>query len=159
MKISIIILAIITNLFINAQSTDSGLIKHIVLFRYKDNIEQNAKMKSLIRKNFLELKNKALKNNAPYIVSISAGYFNGHENAENGLTDGYILTFKTIEDRDYYVGCNKEFKCSEGGFKAAGKEYDRKHDEFKAFVGPLLYDSDGNGPVGDGVIVFDFIAD
>ena len=49
---------------------------------------------------------------------------------------GYIVTFKNVADRDYYVG------------RPFHTPYDPNHDAFKTFVGPLL---DKNG-----AFVFDF---
>lgn len=158
MKYLLILFLSLSSIQIYSQSSEQGLVKHVVLFRYNDKVEQNGLIKAEIRKRFLELKKISTKNGRPYIVSINAGYFHGHEGAENGLTDGYILTFKSLEDRDFYVGCDSEYKCSEGGYKSANLPYDKAHDKFKAFVGPLLFDGDGNGPVGDGVIVFDFVS-
>lgn len=141
-------------------SSNQGMVKHTVFFRYKSRVMNNPKQLKEIRRRFLDLKSKSLKNGLPYIVSIDAGYANSSEGLDQNLFDGYILTFKNEEDRDYYVGCNENVKCSEGGFKLAGLPYDRAHDHFKIYVGPLLYDADGDGiPVPEGVFVFDFTAE
>lgn len=50
---------------------------------------------------------------------------------------GYIVTFSSVADRDYFVGRPFHYP------------YDPHHDAFKQFVGPLLDKEDG-------VIVFDF---
>ena len=143
-----------------AKSSNTGLVKHAVFFRYKAEVENSQEKLKEVRRRFLALKSKSLKSGKPYIISIDAGYANSAEGVDQGMTDGYILTFKSIADRDFYVGCDQEFKCSEGGYKASGKKYDLAHDKFKSFVGPLLYDKDGDGiPVPEGVFVFDFIAE
>jgi hypothetical protein len=50
---------------------------------------------------------------------------------------GYISTFSSVADRNYFVGRPFYFP------------YDPYHDSFKQFVGPLL-------AATDGVFVFDF---
>lgn len=160
-KLLFTILTIISTITVScALSSNQGLIKHAVFFRYKNEVKNKNSKLLEIRKKFLELKNKSLKDGNPYIVSIDSGYANSHEGLDQGLFDGYILTFKNIEDRDYYVGCNQKYKCSEGGFKEAGLPYDIEHDQFKNYIGPLLFDADGDGiPVPEGVFVFDFVAE
>lgn len=147
-------------IFAEEQSSQKGLIKHAVFFRYSDEVSSNPQKLAEIRQRFLALKRKSLKAGESYIISINAGNSNGYEGLEQGMTDGYILTFKSKKDRDYYVGCDQNIKCSDGGYKAAGLPYDKAHDEFKTFVGPLLYDADGDGvPVPEGVFVFDFMTE
>lgn len=115
----------------------SGLVRHIVLFRYNKNLSSTAKQD--IKKRFLDLKRTCLRNGKPYIVSIEAGSQNSYEGADQGLEAGFIVTFKSQGDRNYYVGhpivTDEQFA-------------DPAHDAFKKFVGPKLDQ--------DGVIVFDF---
>jgi hypothetical protein len=75
-------------------------------------------------------------------VSIESGKANSKEGADQGMTQGFIVTFKNESDRDYYVG------------KPFSADFDPAHESFKQFVGPLL-SVDANGKI-DGVYVFDF---
>ena len=116
-----------------------GRVEHIVLFKYKPDV--SAETKQLIEKNFLALKNLALRNGKPYIVSIVTGSQSSLEGLGHGFEQGFIVTFKSEGDRNYYVG------------KPAVNDphyFDPAHDAFKTFVSPFL--SEGN----DGVLVFDF---
>lgn len=115
----------------------AGLVRHIVLFRYASNV--TAFQKNQIKARFLNLKNTCLRNGRPYIVSIEAGSQNSFEQADQGLEQGFIVTFNSQGDRNYYVG---------HPVVADEKLVDPAHDAFKKIVGPLL---DNNG-----VIVFDF---
>lgn len=51
------------------------------------------------------------------------------EGADQGLEQGFIVTFNSEGDRNYYVG---QPVVTDSGF------YDPKHQAFKDFVGPLL---------------------
>lgn len=116
-------------------------VKHFVAFKYKP--EVTGEQKREVRARFMALKNLCLNEAGnKYIVSIEAGSANSPEGADQGLQDGFIVTFKSTADRDYYVG------------RPFSKVFDPAHDQFKAFVGPLLA-TDEQGHV-NGVFVFDF---
>lgn len=114
-----------------------GLVRHIVLFRYAHGISATTKREVMRR--FLALKNKCLRNGKPYILAIEAGNQNSGEGADQELEQGFIVSFKSEGDRNYYVGhpivTDRMFA-------------DPAHDAFKRYVGNKL---DKNG-----VIVFDF---
>ena len=116
-----------------------GLLKHIVLFKYKSNVTQT--QREAVASRFLSLKRSMRPGaDAPYILSIVEGVQNSGEGVGGGFEQGFIVTFKSEGDRNYYVG--KPLVGTKG-------DYDKAHDAFKQFVAPLL--SDDNG-----VLVFDF---
>lgn len=113
-----------------------GKVKHNVFFRFKDGVPQETRDEVMIR--FLKLKYLCVnpKTNQTYIESLDGGYANSHEGADQNMTQGFVVTFSSVADRDYYVGRPYTFP------------YDPHHDAFKQFVGPLLDTK--------GVFVFDF---
>lgn len=117
-----------------------GLIKHIVLFRYRASVTTQEKQQVI--KRFLALGNSR-RNGRHYILSIETGAQMSGEGVDQNLEQGFIVTFKSEGDRNYYVGypiiTNPAY-------------FDPAHQEFKDFVGPLLHT-----PINPtGVIVFDF---
>ncbi|MGQ5837771.1 Dabb family protein [Serratia sp. IR-2025] len=129
----------IGNSAFTAEDYKPGLLKHIVLFRYKKNVTPSKKYAVVNR--FLALRQSIRPGaSSPYILSIVEGMQNSGEGVDGGFEQGFIVTFKSEGDRNYYVG--KPLVDTEG-------DYDEAHDAFKQFVAPLL--SDDNG-----VLVFDF---
>ena len=116
-----------------------GRLEHIVLFKYKSEITPDAKQ--LIVERFLGLKDSALRQGKPYIVSIVSGSQNSLEELGKGYEQGFIVTFNSEGDRNYYVGRPAVNDP---------KYFDPAHEAFKQFVRPFLSESD------DGVLVFDF---
>jgi hypothetical protein len=114
----------------------SGQVKHFVAFRFLPSVSQT--QKAFIMQQFLDLKYQCVNatTGLPYIVSLDAGYANSPEGADQGMQEGFIVTFNNIAERNYYVGRPFYFP------------YDPAHDAFKTFVGPFL---DKNG-----AFVFDF---
>ncbi|HIF6626647.1 TPA: Dabb family protein [Serratia marcescens] len=116
-----------------------GLLKHIVLFKYKNGVTQAEK--DAVAARFLSLKRTIRqKEISPYILSIVEGPQNSSEGLSRGFEHGFIVTFKSEGDRNFYVG--KPIVTMPG-------YYDETHEEFKRFVRPLLNDDNG-------VLVFDF---
>lgn len=114
-----------------------GTVRHLVLFRYAPSVTPAQKAEA--RKRFLALKSQARHGGRHYITSLEAGTQNSGEGADQGLEDGYVVTFQSEGDRNYYVGQPVVTDAS---------HYDPAHQAFKEFVGPLLDK--------DGVVVFDF---
>lgn len=114
-----------------------GIVRHIVLFRYATSVTQA--QKDEVKRRFLALQNLCRRGGSKYIVSIETGGEISGEGADQGLEQGFIVTFRSQGDRNYYVG---QPVVNDPGF------YDSHHQTFKDFVGPLL---DQNG-----VVVFDF---
>ena len=123
-----------------AHSYRLGKVEHIVLFRYRPEVSDQTRR--LVTERFLNLKNQCVRDGIPYIVSIVTGTPNSLEELDNGFNQGFIVTFSSEGDRNYYVGMPV---VNDHRF------YDSKHDAFKRFVKPLLR----TGP--DGVLVFDFM--
>ncbi|MFC4278768.1 Dabb family protein [Achromobacter aloeverae] len=116
-----------------------GLLLHIVLFKYK--AEVTAEQKLEVQRRFLALGgSKRAGAASAYILSITSGSQNSLEGVGQGYEQGYTVAFKSAGDRNYYVG--KPVVTDQAYF-------DSRHDEFKAYVGPLL------APQG-GVLVFDY---
>lgn len=115
----------------------SGIIRHIVLIRYKESVTDAQKQVATER--FMNLANTARRNNEPYVISIETGHQNSLEHLDQNLQQAFIVTFKSEGDRNYYVGSPI----------ITDPEYiDASHEDFKKFITPLL--------VEDGVIVFDY---
>lgn len=112
-----------------------AVVVHIVLFRYRPEVSPAERQEVADR--FLALSATPRDGN-PYIVSIVGGPPRGGEGADGGFEHGFVVTFASEGDRNYYVG--------EPVF-ADERHLDPVHAEFKRFVGPLL--------ASDGVLVFD----
>lgn len=101
MKRYLILLAAAMMLAVNlnlqaADKPDKGLLRHVVIFKYKDTAkpEEIAKVEAAFR---------ALKKSIPGIVSFESGVNVSPENLNKGFTHCYILTFKTEKARDNYL--------------------------------------------------------
>lgn len=126
-----------------APQYNPGTLKHIVLFKFKPEVTKE-QVKEVI-KQFSDLKDLCLRNGQPYIQSVESGFANSHEGADQGLELGFIVTFNSEGDRNYYVGqpfVDEKYTDL----------YDQAHLKFKQFVGPLL----ATPVVPNGVLVFDF---
>jgi hypothetical protein len=114
-----------------------GTVTHIVLFKYAPAATEADRAEVARRFHALAATDRG---GAPYIVSITSGAQRSGEAAPGGFEHGFVVTFSSFGDRNFYVG---EPIVTDPEF------YDRVHAEFKEFVGPLL------APPGD-VLVFDF---
>ncbi len=119
-----------------------GTVKHIVLFRYAKNVTSAEKEE--IKTRFLNLQQQAKRNGVPYIQSITTGQQSSGEEADGGFEQGFIVTFASEGDRNYYVGTP---------IVTDPRYYDPAHAAFKEFVGPFLLPEKNKG-----VLVFDFNA-
>jgi len=118
-----------------------GVVRHIVLFRYKDGITNEQKQEVVDR--FLALAKECVRSGQPYIISIETGSQNSGEGLDQELEQAFVVTFKSEGERNYFVG--RKIVKKNGNFDPA-------HDAFKHFVTPLLHE-----PVDpSGVLVFDF---
>ena len=115
-----------------------GTIRHIVLFKFKPTIA--ASLKQLVAERFLALQGDAMRDGSSYIVSIEHGNQISLEGFGQGFEQGYIVTFQSEGDRNFYVG---EPVVTDPAY------YDPIHHAFKAYVGPLLDEQQGS-------LVFDF---
>eukprot|EP01087_Luapelamoeba_hula_P011293 TRINITY_DN3051_c0_g2_i1.p1 TRINITY_DN3051_c0_g2~~TRINITY_DN3051_c0_g2_i1.p1 ORF type:complete len:170 (-),score=27.26 TRINITY_DN3051_c0_g2_i1:117-581(-) len=123
----------------SAQQDDAGLVRHIVTFRFKTSVSDQERAEVMSTYRALQFKCVNRTTHKPYIVSFDAGFPNSKEGQDQGQEQGYIVTFKNVEDRNYFVGRPYTYP------------YDPYHDAFKTYVGPLL-----NTTHGTGVFVFDF---
>jgi hypothetical protein len=105
-----------------------GLVRHVVLFRYRPEVDEAQKGEVLRRFRGLAT---SPRDGAPYVVSIEAGEQTSGEGAGGGFEHGIVVTFASEGDRNFYVGtpvvADPEF-------------FDPEHARFKEFVGPLLAD-------------------
>ena len=115
-----------------------GLVRHIVLFRYDRSVSPEQKQEVIRR--FLALKTLSKRNGAPFILSIETGSDISGEGLDQCFEQGFIVTFTSQGDRNYYVG---QPVVTDPSF------YDPAHQAFKDFVGPLI-------DQGGGAFVFDF---
>lgn len=118
---------------------EPGIIRHIVLFKLK--AEVGIETRQLVIDRFVGLKNSALRDGKPYIVSIEAGIQNSFEGLEAGFELGFIVTFNSEGDRNFYVGTPAVIDS---------RYFDPAHEDFKNFVKPYLAEG------SKGVLVFDF---
>jgi len=118
---------------------NAGLVKHVVMFRYADSVTPDIRQQ--INTRYLALYNLCTRpsDGSLYIVSFDAGFNNSKEGWDQKMQDGFVVTFSSVSDRDYFVG--RPFQES----------YDPNHDAFKAFVGPYL-----RQPIATGLVVMDF---
>jgi hypothetical protein len=114
-----------------------GKVEHVVLFSYTPATSQA--VRDQIGERFRALATTAVRDGKPYIASIVDGTQNSGEQAGKDMQHGFIVTFNSEGDRNYYVGAPV---VTDAGFS------DPAHAAFKEFAGPYLQD----------VIVFDFIA-
>jgi Stress responsive A/B Barrel Domain len=121
---------------ITAPDYRPGLVKHIVLFQYRETATPAQRQE--IEDRFHALR-ESTRGGEEYILSIESGPQNSPEGLHRGLEHGFIVTFRSQGDRNYYLGqpLITDPDC-----------YDSAHHEFKEFVGPYLEPN--------GVLVFDF---
>lgn len=118
-----------------------GLLRHIVLFQLKETATPAQRQEITDRFHALA---ESCRNGNRYILGIESGAQNSPEGLHRGLEHGFIVSFKSEGDRNYYLG---------EPFIKNPRFYDPKHHEFKQFVGDYLLP----GPAG--VLVFDFAVD
>jgi hypothetical protein len=116
-----------------ARDHREGPVAHLVLFRYRDDVDA-AERGEVVRR-FLALADTP-RDGAPYIRSIVGGDPTGGERAEHGFDHGFVVAFGSAGDRNFYVG---------EPLVTDPAHLDPAHAAFKEFVGPLL----------DDVLVFD----
>lgn len=75
---------------------DSKILRHIVLFRFRP--ETTAATKARLDDAFMQLKTKI-----PEVISIEAGTNNSPEGLSDGFTHGYVVTFRSENDRALYL--------------------------------------------------------
>lgn len=100
MKSSISFIAVLFIMFSatmgNAQSTESKVLRHVVLFKFKDTSSPEDVKKVEVA--FADLAKKLT-----LIKSYEWGKNNSPENLNQGLTHCFLLTFSSDKDRDAYL--------------------------------------------------------
>ena len=88
----------------NSNANSFKGVRHIVLFKFKDGVAQ-AEIDKIVDA-FGELENKI-----EQIVDYEAGTNVSPENLDQGFTHAFVVSFKTIKDRDDYLPhpAHKEF--------------------------------------------------
>lgn len=114
-----------------------GMVRHIVLFRYKDSA--SAVQRRDVAERFLALQTTCVRNSRPYIVAIEAGTQHSGEGASQDFEHAFLVTFGSQGDRNYYVGQPIVMDPA---------HYDQVHQAFKDFARPYLD--------VDGVLIFDY---
>jgi hypothetical protein len=127
---------VVNDSIITAPDYRPGLLRHIVLFGYRYTTTREQRQE--IEDRFHALA-ESRRRGKRYIVSIESGAQNSPEGLHGGLEHGFIVTFQSEGDRNYYLGepLVTDPAC-----------YDPAHHEFKQFAGEHLRPS--------GVLVFDF---
>lgn len=113
-----------------------GTIRHVVMFQFKPQTTQAERDE--VTKRFVALAKLSHRPDGHAVVaSIETGPQISGENADLGLEQGYLVTFRSEGDRNFYVG---------RPLVTDKRYYDPAHDAFKAFAGPYL----------ERAVVFDF---
>ncbi|WP_432542932.1 Dabb family protein [Kineococcus sp. SYSU DK002] len=113
---------------ITARGFRPGLVRHVVLFRYRDEVGAEQRQEVLTRFRALAA---SPRDGEPYVVSLEAGEQTSPEGAGGGFEHGIVVTFASEGDRNYYVG---------DPVAPDPAHHDPEHARFKEFVGPLLAD-------------------
>lgn len=115
-----------------------GCVRHIVLYRFKPGLTGRRMDEILDR--FLKLQRDARRNGRPYIVSIDGGYQQSGERQGAGFQLGFVVTFASLGDRNFFVG---------RPILRDGVHADPAFAAFRASIAPFLDD--------DGTLVFDLV--
>ena len=94
--IHLLIAAAIVVAAFSAQAAESGPVRHVVVFKYKD--EATEKQIQQITDAFRDLQESI-----PGIISFEHGINNSPEGLNRGLTHVYLLTFEDEAARDAYL--------------------------------------------------------
>src|SRR5690606_21168353 len=100
-----------------------GIVRHIVLFRYKEGTTEAQREE--VRHRFLSLADRANRKGKPYIVAIETGMQSSGECLDGGFEEVFVITFRSGGDRNYYVGTP---------IVSDPRFYDPEHQKFKNFV-------------------------
>src|SRR5471030_2048937 len=73
---------------VTAPNYNKGLIRHIVLFRYKDEITIDQKEE--VKRRFLALASECKRDGKPYVLSIQTGAQNSGEGVDQELEQGFV---------------------------------------------------------------------
>jgi hypothetical protein len=119
----------------------TGPVRHIVAFNFLPNVTED-KVQEVVQR-YLALRDLCVDPNTKqqYIISFTGGTPNSQEGFQQGMRLVFQMLLPNLYLRDYFVG------------RPFTTPYDPFHDEFKAYVGPLLLQ-----PVHvNGLIVLDWV--
>jgi hypothetical protein len=117
-----------------------GKTVHIVLFKFRPEVSPAALAE--VTKRFRALRSSVREDGEPYILAIDSGpQASGEGNDGAGYDVGFVVTFASEGDRNFYVG---------DPIQPDPRYFDHAHAAFKDFVGPLLADGE--------VLVFDIVS-
>lgn len=115
-----------------------GLVRHMVMFRLKPGTTEA--QRQMVISGFRDLASLSRRPDGTHVISaLETGIQNSGEGADLGLQLGFLVTFRSEGDRNYYVG--RPVVTRPGCFDPA-------HDHYKQTVGPYL----------EKVVVFDYVA-
>jgi hypothetical protein len=120
---------------------EPGIIRHIVLFRYREDVDETDQRH--IEQRFHELQ-ASMRDGRRYVLSIESGSQDSLECLGQGYQQAYIVSFASKGDRNYYVG---EPLITDPVL------YDSMHHAFKSLIAAFISDRPGS------VVVFDFAAE
>jgi len=113
-----------------------GVVRHMVMFRYKASASAAARAEVTAR--FLHLVQDSRRPDGKrFVQSIETGMQSSGEGSDDGLQQAFLVTFRSEGDRNFYVG--KPVVTDPAYFDPA-------HEAFKEFAAAYL----------DKVVVFDF---
>lgn len=116
-----------------------GLVRHMVMFRFTQ--QATPAERNEVTKRFVALARLSHRpDGSSVVLSIETGPQISGENADMGLEQAYLLTFRSEGDRNFYVG---RPAVSDPHY------FDPAHEAFKAFAAPYLQN----------VVVFDYPVD
>lgn len=94
--IAIIVACIIATIVISATNKETKMLRHVVLFKFKDDAtpEQVKQVEDAFRKLPTQIKE---------IKGLEWGTNNSPENLNQGLTHCFLLSFESEKDRDAYL--------------------------------------------------------
>lgn len=105
-----------------------GLVRHVVMFRYKP--ETTSATRAEITMRFLRLAQDSRRPDGSHPVrSIETGVQTSGEGVDGGLQQAFIVTFASEGDRNFYVG--KPVIMDPAWFDPA-------HEAFKSFAAPFI---------------------
>jgi Stress responsive A/B Barrel Domain len=101
MKRSIVTKLVLVGL-LTCSTAAFGNVVHVLAFRYKPGVTE-AQRADFARR-ILALRTTAKRNGRPYIVSIRGGRAISHEGFDRDLEQLFLVEFRTINDRNFFVG-------------------------------------------------------
>ena len=115
MKIKLLLASLLMTVFSFGQqkNAEKGMLRHVVIFKFKETCSKES-IDNVITAF------KALKDKIPVVKKFEWGLNDSPENAHQGFTHCFILTFANKKDRD------------------EGYQIHPAHEEFKKLVGPLM---------------------